>query len=233
MRFGRRGRRVRKVGQRRVVHLQLAVARRQLDAAPRALRSVEVLARCDAAIRFLLAGERVDTGDLPRTRLHVIGCRVAAHALATHGVLAQESGRPYVAITLRSNAPVRAIGYDRAFQRAVSTITEVCLLRSRLVRWEIRRGERAVLAAARDSEAGTEPCERIAVGVLERQREDTREHVLATAIIEVGVPAVDDSVEDADRIGQPLAGEVAVETRAEIAIRRDVCRLAALDEGQF
>jgi hypothetical protein len=107
------------------------------------------------------------------------------------------------------------------------------LLRGRLVRRQIGRRQGAVLAAAGDCEARAEPLERVALRVLERQGKDAREHVLAALVVEVGVAAVDDAVEDANRVGQPLPGQVAVEARAEIAIRRDVGRLAALDEGQL
>ena len=228
---GRRGR----IGEVRygvVVDLQLAVARGQLEAAPGALRSVERLPGHDATIRLLLAGQRVDTRDLPCARLHVVGRDVAPHALAAHVVLAQESDGADVVVALRADTPVRAVRHGRPLERAVRTIAEMRLLGGRFVCRQIGRRQRAVLAAAGHREPRAQALER-AVPVLERQREDAREDVLAALVVEVGVAAVDHAVEDADGVRHPLAGDVAEDARAQIAVRRDVGRRAAFDEGQL
>src|SRR6185437_10328525 len=245
---GRIGKGIASARERLTVERQLLSAHNQLQCAPSRSADTKGRVRRDAAETLLLTGDQPGELRLPsgtreqrRTRCGPIDtCQALAHAC----VFAEQPEGPQVIVELwRHPQPLAACvgaAVERGLSlggRRVAPVAEERLLTGGLVRCQQSIGRAAGRSDIRARNAESEAGQRRATGKEKWAEEYTGGDVPLTVAAEIGrgvvvaARAIGDAVEQADRIVDPYADEVAAKLHADVAIGHEIRRQRPFDEA--
>src|SRR4051812_28982544 len=230
--LGDRARRTGEGGECVVVHVELAVARDQLQGAEALLARVEDLLGRGAAEPGLFPGEEERAARLPSRVGELCGGGAEPDFLAGDRIFALDAERTAVEVALRHQPAPPAVGEHRIERhRHVGPVPEDRLLAGRAVRGQPRAqcgpAQPALLGAGGSGDPDTQALER-ALG--DRLEEYAGVQVLGIVQVAVAVAQVGYAVEDPDCVAQDATVDVTAQLEANVPVGNQVGRKAALGE---
>src|SRR5262249_39185126 len=148
------------------------------------------------AIGRLVAGDNVGCSDLPRLVGDCPGRGSAFEILRRDHEFGPGAKRPPVVISLRRYAPMIAVGNHRSGRGAVRAVTEKRLLRRRFVSGNDGSRSRSTLASGASGQPEAEALNGNKTGFAKRMREDAAFQFVMIVAVEIGAPAVGNTVEN-------------------------------------